>query len=541
MLAWKKSLTVLLIVSSTLALYWPSFQNPIFFDDRNLLAGGQIFNFFLEGFSFSPRWLPYMTMAWIELLFEDGLLMQRLFNLALHMATAYVLYRLILQVSDQVAPHRNNTRAAVMAATLFLLHPLAVYAVGYIIQRSIVMATLFGLLSVSAYFEGLIKRSQAQFWFSGVFYLLSVFSKEHAVLIPAAAVLLTPLAGSIDRAVLRRMALPVSLYLAVAVSVIHQYKFLIATVYEPFAQPILVGNICDGERLCSWALSAMTQSTLYFDYLFLMLWPNPGSMSIDWRVAIARNFHQSEFWIGLLVMVTYFALASVWLFKRGRMGLIGYALLAPLVLFGVEFTTVRVQEPFVLYRTYLWMPFLFVLLPAITHSIPSKLFWPMFLMLMSVFSWAASDRLHSFSSEFGLWDDAAKKLSEPMLPGTARIYTKRGGIFLEKGQYDAALVDFSRALNADPKYSLAHRGRVFAYLGRKDKQSALVAADGLIKLEPDAPDSYTARGYVYSAMGNLGQARVDFERGCVNHPWQQVCVGMAMAASRRSVPTSEVR
>ena len=541
MFVWKKYLTAFLLIGGALALYWPSLQYPIFFDDRNMLADGHVFTFFLNGFSFSTRWLPYMTMAWIELLFADALFMQRLFNLVLHMLTAYVLYRLVLQVSDQVVPHRNNSRAAMAAAALFLFHPLAVYAVGYIIQRSIVMATLFGLLSVSAYFEGLIKRSQAQFWFAGLFYLLLSFSKEHAVLVPVVALLLTPLAGTLDRKVLRQMILPVFLYAGVAVGMIYRYRFVIGTPYEPTATAMLVGNVCDGSHICSWALSAMTQASLYFEYLLRMVWPAPGMLSIDWRVPVARSFGQMEYWLGLLALVGYTALAFFWLFRRGRLGIVGFSLLAPLALFAVEFTTVRVQEPFVLYRAYLWMPFLFLLLPSVSNTLPARLFWPLFFILALGLAWVSNDRLRTFSSEFALWDDAARKLSDPLIPGAARIFATRGGHFLANGQYDAALVDFSSALNSEPEYAMAHRGRVFAYLGRKDKQSALAAAQTLVKLEPDDPGSYTARGYVYSAMGSLGQARADFERGCMNHPWQQVCVGMAMAASRRSVTTSEVR
>ncbi len=538
---WNKYLIGSLLAGGALALYWPTFQYPIFFDDRNLLADGHVFNFFLGGFSFSTRWLPYMTMAWIELLFENALFMQRLFNLVLHMITAYVLYRLVLQVSDHVAPHHNNTRAAMAAAALFLLHPVAVYAVGYIIQRSILMATLFGLLSLSAYFEGLTKRSQAQFWFAGLFYLLLSFSKEHAVLVPVAALLLTPLAGTMDRKMLLRMGLPVLLYTGVAIGMIYRYRSVIGIAYEPSAPSMLAGNVCDGAHLCSWALSAMTQAWLYFGYLLRMVWPNPDWLSIDWRVSVARNFGQIEFWFGMLALAGYAALASFWLLKRGRLGLVGFSLLAPLALFAVEFSTVRVQEPFVLYRAYLWMPLLFLMLPAVSNTLPARLFWSLFFVVAFGLAWAAHDRLRSFSSEFSLWDDAARKLSDPQIPGAARIFVNRGGFFLRDGQYDAALADFSRALQADPASALAHRGVVFAYLGRKEPQIALNAVQMLIGMKPDEPEAYTARGYVYSAMNDMVRARADFERGCENHPWKNVCVQMAIVASRRGVSASELQ
>ena len=46
---------------------------------------------------------------------------------------------------------------AFFGALLFLVHPAAVYGVAYLIQRSIVMATLFGLVSLYCFLEGLMR------------------------------------------------------------------------------------------------------------------------------------------------------------------------------------------------------------------------------------------------------------------------------------------------------------------------------------------------------------------------------------------------
>ena len=43
------------------------------------------------------------------------------------------------------------------------------------------------------------------------------------------------------------------------------------------------------------------------------------------------------------------------IWRGGRLGLLGFALLAPWLLFATELSAVRIQEQFVLYRSYLWM------------------------------------------------------------------------------------------------------------------------------------------------------------------------------------------
>lgn len=521
-----------LLGGAALALYWPYLHNPIFFDDTNLLEGGRIYSFFLNGFSFSPRWLPYMTMAWVEVLFADGLFVQRLFNVVLHLLTAYVLYRLVLQVSDHVVPHRNNARAAMAAAMIFLMHPLAVYAVGYIIQRSILMATLFGLLSISAYFEGLIKQNKSQFWFAGVFYLLAVFSKEHAVLLPAAALALTPLAGVINRQTLRLIRLPAVLYLAVAVLVIYKNHSIVGTAYEPFAQRMVFDSVCGVESNCLWGLSVLTQAVLYFKYLGLMVWPDPGFMSIDLRVPVAREFDQSIYWVGLVCLLAYAVIATMLLFRRGRRGLLGYALLAPLLLFAVEFSAVRVQEPFVLYRAYLWLPLLLLVLPLLSNALPDRVFWFVFLILGLGLVWASTDRLHSFSSGFKLWDDALRKLSDPLRPGAGRAYLNRGIFHMQAKRYEAALADFSRAIQTDPEYDMAYRGRAAVLIELRDFRGAMETAQTLIRLQPDNSDAYMMRGRIHAAQGDVERARSDFKRGCAKNPAPEPCMSIALQSGR---------
>ena len=527
-----------LLAAATIALYWPSLHYAPFFDDTHLFEFGLLQRVFLEGFSFSPRWLPYFVSAWIDLIFTDHLFAQRCVNLALHLATAFVLYALVRQVADHVAPHRNNKRAALAAALLFLLHPLAVYAVGYLAERTILMATLFGLLALSTYFDGLVRRKNAYFVFSGLFYLLSSFSKEHAVLIPAAALALTPLAAPLTRQTWRQLVLPSGLYLGIAILVVAKVHQVVGTAYEPFAKSLLDQRFAGYSQVYLWVLSAMTQAALFFKYVGLMLVPYPGWMSIDMRVPFAAHFTQPKYLLGVAALAAYAAMSIAWLLKGGRRGLVGYALLAPLLLFAVEFSTVRIQEPFVLYRAYLWFPLLFVALPAMSSGLPSRLFWPVILIVAFAFAVASSDRLRSFSSEYALWDDAAKKLPDERALGAARVYTNRGGLLMRRGDLAGAVADFSRALRADPMYKDALKGCAFAYMKQGRDSAAFSEAATLIRLYPDDRDPYIVRGQIYKHLGDWRRAKADFEYGCQGDRFPDTCVAIRMGASAQPEPAA---
>ena len=499
---------------AALVLYGPFLHNPPFFDDIKYFEFGQLDNVFLQGFVFGSRWLPYFSMAWISLLFEDGLLAQRVVSLGTHLLTAYVLYTLVKQVSDRAAPHANNERAAFAAALLFVLHPLAVYAAGYLIQRTILMATVFGLLSLNTYFDGLVTRKKAYFLFSALFYFFSAYSKEHAVLIPAVALAMTPLAGPINRKTWRELILPFALFAPIGILVILQRWGLVGQVYEPFSASIAEVHLGTQNPTLIWGLSVMTQAALFFKYLGLMLVPWPSWMSIDMRVPIATELWNPKYVLAVIAFVIYGGIATKLLLKGGRWGLIGFALLAPWLQFLVEFSAARIQEPFVLYRAYLWMVPLFVLIPAVSSKLPNVLFWPIVLMTALAFGLASNDRLTTFSSGYALWDDAVRKLPSERAMGSARTYSNRCAWNLRREAWQEGINDCTRALSVNPSHKEAYRNRAWANRKLGNYSAALRDANTMINLYPKDPTPYIVRGQVYSEMGNADLAIKDFQYGC---------------------------
>lgn len=502
------------LAALTIVLYSSSLHYAPFFDDFLYFERGGLDRVFLEGFAFEIRWLPHFSMAWINLIFDDRIYAQRIASLLFHLLTAYVLYALIKQVSQHAVPHRNNERAAFAAALLFALHPLAVYASGYMIQRTIVMATLFGLLSLSAYFDGCVARKKSYFIFSALFYLLSAFSKEHAVLIPAAALALTPLAMPLRRENIKNLWLPIVLFTLISLLVVYRNSYIIGQTYEPFAPDLLNEHLGLAADQSHWLLSVLTQAMLFFRYLGLVLIPNPEWMSIDIRVAFARSLSDPLYLMGTLAFLIHGGAALYLLLQRGRRGLFGYALFSPWLLFLVEFSAVRIQEPFVLYRTYLWMVPVFFLIPALTHKLSGKVFWIGLACASLALGLAARDRLDSFSSEFSLWDDAVRKLPSSEALGAARPYFNRGNVYLKQGDFPNAIADFTQTLRVNPSHRKAMLNLALANLNAEKIDEAMRVVNQAISLDPKKGNGLVVRGKIYQAKGDLEQALADFENAC---------------------------
>ncbi len=114
----------------------------------------------------------YFADRWI---WGRGTFGYHLTNLLLHLANVLLFYALAAAIA-------GDPRKAFLAALLFALHPLNSEAVNAIAYREDLLAFLFVMASFIAYRRSWLARS-------AVFFLLALFSKESAVVLPALLIL----------------------------------------------------------------------------------------------------------------------------------------------------------------------------------------------------------------------------------------------------------------------------------------------------------------------------------------------------------------
>jgi hypothetical protein len=261
-------------------------------------------------------------------------------------------------------------------------------------------------------------------------------------------------------------------------------------------------------------LSILTQSWLFFKYLWLWLLPNPAWMSVDMREPFAISFLGWPHTLGLIAFLAYPCVAVRLLLKQGKTGLLGFALLFPWILFLTEFSTVRIQEPFVLYRSYLWMPGLFAALPAVAGWLAPRKMFILLTVIGLLLIPLTLNRLNTFSVPLLLWDDAEKLVRDkPKTYGVERIYINRG---IELGQlkrYEEAVADFNRAIAIIPlDIEYSNRATAYFFLGKYPE--ALSDFDHAISLNPDNASFYYGRAMIYRVLGNFTAAQDDLKKSC---------------------------
>lgn len=507
------------LIGIVAGLYYPFIHNPFVFDDLAYFVpndnGEMPISLGDFGF-FQLRALPFASFAWTIEWFGNDVPYLRIGNLALHAATSIVLMLFVsklLRLTGAIGP--KETWLPFWAAVFFAIHPIAVYATGYLVQRSIVMATLFALLSLLAYCKAHEGNNR---WLvaSVLFYFLAVMSKEHAIMLPAVVAALVVLLNTDWKSAFWRMRLYFLCMAIIAVAVVLAKRQVIGMPYEPNAVPMLT----QAEQ--PYIQSLLTQCTLFFKYLGLWVMPNPLWLSVDMRESLAPA-EFSAYWGGGILFLGWGISGTCLVFKRGRYGIIGFAMLFPWLLFMTELSTIRMQEIFVLYRSYLWMPGLFILIPLLLMSLDK------FLLSITVGAICIAtmiisvERLSTFSHLVLLWEDAARLVSNEDVAGAYRVHYNLGTNLLELGDDKRALSELQQASSLLPSYAGAHGNQGVAYFKLKQWESALSEYAEAIRISEQRPDIYSPNdrsrfhmgiAMTYEKLGRTKMAQQHYSKSC---------------------------
>lgn len=496
-----------------LLIYRNALDNPIFADSIQNLTPNLLHNLPPLSGLFTRRWLPFASFSWINWICGDAWFWQNLFNIALHIANAAILFfftrtlvRRILIKEGSRAPEAM----AIATALLFALSPVAPYAVIYLVQRSILLATLFSLIALNFFLNFRITRRQSRAALAVFFYLLAVVSKESAILLPLVMLLLAwiiepPPPG--ERKKFFRGMTPILISsIPVAIKALWTSKNLIFAVYEPNAFLFSHESPVGSGHATLFLLNAIQQGALFFRYLSGIVLPRFNALSIDLLTALPPSFISwPESPLCLLFILYPFVWIKMLIASDGRHRLAAFGMLWPWLLYGTEFSVVHVSEVFILYRSYLWLAGPCLALPALIAAACDRMRSPKIAMTLGSFLifWSGtitSRIIPTFDSPSAIWADAAGKIpDEPRLTYKShRIWYFLGQSFFFEGRFDESLVAYRKALTIRPKLAEATLNVAYILLRKGDR-------DGARREFQSIPDRHPSQA---QAITNLGAMAV---------------------------------
>jgi tetratricopeptide (TPR) repeat protein len=524
---------LMLLIIGLLVIYLPGLRGELIFDDQRL-ADGTIFGSYGSLSEIKQRLLSYGSFVWIHELLGEGWWIQRIVNLLLHLCVTLCLYLLIRILVDQVhwpdeedKPDpsrlaRSKDAAVGFGVLVFAFNPVSVYAVAYLVQRSIVMATLFSV--VCLYLTARAAQGGGFGFLLGaaIAYGAALFSKEHAVMLPLVALAVFLI---VRRPSLREVWLTAGgallLFLAGAGFLVTRYEAIVGKAFDAASQAYVtqLAALSPGIEDKVFLLSIVNQAWLFIRYGLLWFLPYVGWMSIDLRPAFPLSVTSFPHVLGLPL---YLGMAIGSVFLMVRFGdwrrILGLGLFAPIALFATEFATVWIQDPFVLYRSYLWAIGVPILATMLFIGTQPRTIAITALVIGSILGALALERVLSLKTESVAWVDAAGKV-DMKAPANAvgrwRPVMNRGNEYFKRGLLTLALADYDAASRLGDPTGLVdyHRGIALQQVGRFEDALIAFSRAGSKAM----PTAYTGllrfeRGKLLFRMGRYGPAIAEIDQ-----------------------------
>ncbi len=493
--------SVAALLALTFVTYWSSLWGEFVYDDLHTVRD----NLGIRGFSafwgyISQQFHRPLLMLSFAANYELGGLDPfgyHLVNVALHALNVLLVLGFARAALARVVPddsRHSSERAAWLAAALFALHPVQTEAVSYVASRSSVLSTSFMLAAVLTYLRELETRGATRTIWRGLglaWFVAAMATKEIALATPFLLVL-------VDRTLARRPGrtrawrdslrgvAPHLGLLAAAAAVRIMIQHAVRT-------PDITWSVLDHWR---------TELGVWLRYPQLALLP--VNLNVDPSIPLARAWTWRErVGAGALVL----SMLGAWLANR-RVPLVTLAVgwflmaLAPTSL-------IPLQDFIAERRLYLAMagPAIlagWALARIATHARWSRPASAATLALVTCLAIGTVSRNRVWASPLALWSDTVRKS-----PDKARPHGNLATALAQRGQIDAALAHYERALELNPELVEYRIDRASLYRIQGKYDLALAELDRVIAARsPD--DRLTAAAW--HQVGEVRLAQRDYDR-----------------------------
>jgi protein O-mannosyl-transferase len=552
----RKIVPVSLIVVLGLIVYANTLHVPFFFDDfvniidiplvKNLshFAGAAS-----AGGEYGRRYFGYLTFALNYRFGGLNVTGYHLVNITIHLTAALLVYRLVTltfrtpYLPEGPDPEKAGSGAvfpALLAALLFVAHPLQTQAVTYIVQRFASLSAMLYLLSLTCYIQARLSRFEpggraaaAWAWLAGALLaaLLALATKETAFTLPF-AILLYELMFFTDRAAMKRKLLAVACALpALALSGAALWAV-------KSGRPLMdIFSVIDKATrlqtdMSRWDYLA-TQCRVLVTYLRLVLFPL--GQRLDYDYPVYHTFLTPPVFLSGALLCALFAVAVYCLFlsrtKEGRQDndaalfrIIAFGIFFFFIAHAVESSVIPIVDVIFEHRMYLPSAGLFMSMAAAVALVGRQNAlmpgWPGVRVLIGsacvvlLLAGLTVARNRLWRDEAALWEDNAWKT-----PKKGRVLLNLGSASERNGDLEGAESAYLAAGELMPgqPFSSLDLGRIYLQLGRLD--DALAQFKTALAIDPTMAEVYNNMGKIHELKMEYDEALEDYRKAVKLKPY----------------------
>lgn len=496
-------LAVIIII---LIIYSSIINSPFVFDDNpNIVTNPHIRNIqfdleHLRPIIFSSRPVAKLSFALNYYFHQYKVAGYHQVNIIIHLLNGFLLYLFISQTLLLAGfTDKKHQATAFWAVLLWLVHPLQIQSVSYIVQRMNALAVFFYLTGFNFYILGRLQPHRlirAVCWGAALLCgLLSIGSKENGLTLLFFIFMYEWI-----------------FFQKMKQKWLHQQS---GTLLEIILMSILAGwimldwqpsrfNFTIGERL-------LTEFRVVVYYLSLLIFPHPARLHLDYNFPVSKSLFDP--WTTLASITAVLTLCML-NYKAGRKNpIFSFCLLWFLGQLVIESSVISLDLVFE-HRLYLPSMLLF-LIPVMSIRKKIKFPWQhLFLaslvLILALWTW---QRNHFWQSQLILWHDNVIKT--PLNP---RVLHNYGSALEKKGRLDEAVFQYIKALQIDPFNAECHYN-IGNFLSRHHRfQTARAHYSQAIKTKPDFVEARCNLGLLLTQAGQANAALDQYQKALKSNP-----------------------
>jgi len=532
----------LLMTVFVFLLYQPTLKYPFVFDDGHNIVNNPnlhidavtLENLIQAGFEKPTpnRPLPKISFALNYYFNGTDASAYRLVNILIHILSGIILYFLLqttLALVREAGAGGRRRWISLLAALIWLVHPLQTQSVIYVVQRMNALATMFYILSVFLFVRARLKRQGAikGFLFAGcaVSGLFAMGSKEIAATLPV-FILLYEWYFFQD---MSRTWLKKNLFWPAVLAgfIVLAGFFFVGS--DPLAK-IMAGyagrDFTLGQRL-------LTEFRVVIFYITLMLFPHPSRLNLDHDFPLSSSLIDPP--VTLVAILAVGTLTGLALYGARKERFLSFCVLWFLGNLVIESSVIPLE---IIFEHRVYLPMMFGI-PAVVYITgryirPAWIHISTMVLVIGVLALWTHDRNRVWQNEVSLWQDSAKKS-----PGKARPHYNLGLALEKSGRRAEAVRSYRQTIRINPNHFKAYNnlGVAHAQLGRL--QEAVHYYLQSLRINPNFERAHHNLGLALAGQGKLDPAIEHLSEAVRIDPYYANAhhnLGIALAAKGRLGP-----
>lgn len=521
------------IVYATIAImagiaYCNSFIVPFLLDDfgsiSNNYAIHNLFDFAALWKFYANRIVLYFSLSLNYFVHDNGVEGYHVVNLLIHIFNGIMFYLILKKIFS--LPYfkgklvfRYSNVLSVMAAVLFVCHPIQVNAVTYIVQRTASLAATFYLLAIYYFLKYRIRGKWHQLILTVLFTVIAMFTKENTITIPFTLLLLEIMFFLKDEKTTWIKRILIFLLLFATVPII------------PATNLLLKGYSQSDPDVAFKASTSMDRFQYFFTQLnvillYIRLCIIPLGQNFDYSndFPLSPTIWDNYSYISLIILLII-GLFTLFTYKRNR--LVSLGILWFFIGLSVESSFISIKDVYFEHRLYFPLAgFIMFIIGMVTYERrgkprryvfrkPLMILAILALVLIPTYTGLTIYRNYIYSDSIRLWNDVVSKSPKSDRAHNSLATGYLNGYDEEKKNteyLDLAEIEFKKSIDLNSRNATAYTNLSKVYLLKEDYQKCITEAKHAINLTKSEYAQFNL-GSAYKKLGRIEEALEAFHKG----------------------------